>query len=128
MTTEVIKVPPRANPARKIRIVFPRWDGPTEGAFKVALRDKAKAHRLYHTPVDASGVAGRSSTGVPIPVNTLGRWIWGVPGYAGNAVFMGFEDPPAVYLPADAPEEAVRLLEALGGVVAGVKGVEGMGL
>jgi len=78
---------------------------------KIAIREKAKRLPEYHLPVDIGNVTGRSDTGVPIPINTLGRWIFGVPGYAGNAIFEGgIDDKIVVWLPEEAPEEAIELI------------------
>lgn len=124
-TNRTIVLPARASSPRQGRFVplSPEWrawlrrhveHGGSPGDLKVAMREAAKRHPLYHLPVEVRPpVEGRTDRGIPIPVNTLGRWLWGVPGYAGNAVFDGFADPPGVWLPAEAPEEADRLLSAI---------------
>jgi len=93
-------------------------------SFKVFLRNELKKVSEYHTPVelDNSNVAGRTEDGVPIPINTLGRWLFGVPGYAGNAVFDGFKDVLEVIVNVgggvsdDVVELIDRLFLAVGGV------------
>lgn len=82
--------------------------------FKVLVREAAKRHPLYHTPVQLDPqVAGRSDQGEEIPVNTLGRWLFGVPGYQGNARFVGWDEVPHVELPEDCPVHVVALLQGL---------------
>jgi len=78
---------------------------------KLWLRARAKRLPLYYLHVRVEPeVTGRTDTGVPIPVNTLGRWLWGVPGYMGNAVFCGWEGEYGVWLPREAPQEAETLI------------------
>jgi hypothetical protein len=93
-------------------------------SFKLYLRNELKKIPEYRIPVelDNSNVTGRTDDGVPIPVNTLGRWLFGVPGYAGNAVFDGFGDVPRVVVnispttSTEVVELIDRLLSAAGGV------------
>jgi hypothetical protein len=92
-------------------------------SFKVFLRNELKKVAEYHIPVelDDPAVTGRTEDGVPIPINTLGRWLFGVPGYAGNAVFDGFKDVPEVVVNvgvgiSDVVELIDRLFLAVGGV------------
>jgi hypothetical protein len=94
-------------------------------SFKIFLRNELKKVSEYHTPVelDNPGVAGRTEDGVPIPINTLGRWLFGVPSYAGNAVFDGFKDVPEVVVNVGGgvSDEVVELLDKLFSVVGGVR-------
>jgi len=110
-----LTLPARASPARGGRFIpLPGWRGVNPSDFKAALRERAKRHPLYRLPVQVRPpVEGRTELGVPIPIDTLGRWLWGVPGYAGNAVFDAFSDPPGVWLPEEAPPEADRLIREL---------------
>ena len=90
-------------------------------SFKVFLRNELKKVSEYHTHVelDNPNVAGRTETGVPIPINTLGRWLFGVPGYAGNATFDGFRSEVVVNangISDDVVELIDRLFFAVGGV------------
>jgi len=88
----VLKVPVRGLPGMRIVYEFPGLEGKVEGAgFKLYLRDVLKRVPEYHTVVELDvNVVGRSDEGIPIPVNTLGRWVFGVPGYAGNARFTAY--------------------------------------
>jgi hypothetical protein len=94
-------------------------------SFKVFLRNELKKVSEYHTHVelDNPNIAGRTETGVPIPINTLGRWLFGVPGYAGNAVFDGFSSPlqVVVNINATTPQEVVELIDRLFSAAGGVR-------
>ena len=85
-----------------------------ELSFKITLRERAKRNPLYRLRIETKPkVEGRTDTGIPIPIDTLGKWLWGTPGYAGNAIFDAFQDPPGVWLPSEAPKEAEELLKAI---------------
>jgi len=108
------------------RLVYEFPGGRVRGAsFKVFLRNELKKVSEYHTPVelDNPNVAGRTEDGIPIPVNTLGRWLFGVPGYAGNAVFDGFKDVPEVVVNVGGgvSDEVVELIDRLFLAVGGVR-------
>jgi hypothetical protein len=94
-------------------------------SFKIFLRNELKKVSEYHTPVelDNPNVAGRTEDGIPIPVNTLGRWMFGVSGYAGNAVFDGFKDVPEVVVNVGGgvSDEVVELIDRLFLAVGGVR-------
>jgi hypothetical protein len=86
---EALKLPARGLPTKRVIYVFPDLKGEVEGgSFKLYLRDVLKKVPTYHIPVEVD-VYGRTADGVPIKINTLGRWLFGVPGYAGNARFLG---------------------------------------
>jgi hypothetical protein len=109
----MITLPARPSAARLGRFIplDERWR--LRGWLKIALRERAKGLPLYHQPIALEPpVTGRTDTGVPVPVDTLGRWLWGVPGYQGVAVFDGFADPPGVWLPLEAPPEAEELIRS----------------
>ena len=117
-------LPARASPPRTGRFVaMPQFAeavarlveaGYSEGNFKVLVRCVAKKHPNYYLPVSlVPPVQGRDDAGRPVPVDILGRWLFGVPGYAGNAVFDGHSDPPGVWLPEEAPPEADEMFRSL---------------
>jgi len=80
----------------------PCFDFPVENkwgySMKVVLRSVAKKLPEYHTPVEPVR-HGRSDSGEEIPVNTLGRWAFGVPGYQGHCIFDGFCKHIKIYYP-----------------------------
>jgi len=92
---------------------------------KVFLREKLKGVPEYHTPIelDNPAIAGRTDTVVPIPINTLGKWLFGVPGYAGNAVFDGFSDPPKVVvnIHSEVQPEVIEVIDQLFSAAGGVR-------
>ncbi|MDT8899612.1 hypothetical protein QYE77_15205 (plasmid) [Thermanaerothrix sp. 4228-RoL] len=100
-------LPARSSPPRLGTFIFIG-----SGINKWTARELARSHPLYHLPITLHPpVTGRDDHGNPVPVNTLGRWLFGVPGYAGNAVF----ENDGVCLPPEAPEEAHQLFRELGG-------------
>jgi len=92
--------------------------------FKLFLRNELKRTPMYYTPIELDKpVAGRTDEGIPIPINTLGRWLFGVPGYAGNAAFDGFSVPPKVVvnIGADTPDDTIRVIDELLLIAGGVR-------
>ena len=119
---DVIVLPARAFTLRPFRLELPQFaavlgafeaEGYSRANFKVLVRDAAKRAAWYHLPIVlVPDVQGRSDAGEEIAVNTLGRWLFGVPGYQGNARFIGWPDVPYVELPEGCPEEIISgLLE-----------------
>ena len=119
-----IVLPARASPPRAGRFVpLPQFSsvvarlveaGYSEGNFKLIVREVARKHPYYHLKVSlVPPVQGRDDAGRPVPVDTLGRWLFGVPGYAGNAIFDGHSNPPGVWLPQEAPPEADEMFRSL---------------
>ena len=107
------------------RLVYEFNVGSKGSSFKIFLRNALKKIPEYHTPIelDNPGVAGRTEDGVPIPINTLGRWLFGVSGYAGNAVFDGFSDPPKVVVNvhSEVQPEVIELIDKLLSAAGGVR-------
>jgi hypothetical protein len=81
---------------------------------KLAIREAAKQHPLYHMPIKTGSniieLKGMTDSGEEIPVNTLGRWIFGVPGYMGHCIFAGGERIITIYIPENSPKEVKELL------------------
>jgi hypothetical protein len=90
----VLRVPARGLPFKKVVYEFSDLKGKVEGGgFKLYLRDVLKGVPEYHRKIKLDvAVEGKSDEGIPISVNTLGRWLFGVPGYAGNARFIALPD------------------------------------
>jgi len=108
------------------RLIYEFRDVVAKGAsFKIFLRNELKKIPEYHAPVvlDNPGVAGRTEAGIPIPVNTLGRWLFGVSGYAGNAIFDGFATPPRVVVNvhSEVQPEVIELIDKLLSAAGGVR-------
>jgi len=118
----MIVLPARAFTLRPFRLELPQFsaalgalqaEGYSRANFKVLVRDAAKRAAWYHLPIVlVPDAQGRSDAGEEIKVNTLGRWLFGVPGYQGNARFIGWPDVPYVELPEGCPDEVINgLLE-----------------
>jgi hypothetical protein len=88
----MLKVPARGLLSKKVVYEFPDLKGKVEGGgFKLYLRDMLKRVPEYHMRIELDFyVEGKTEDGVPISINTLGRWIFGVPGYTGNARFIAY--------------------------------------
>ncbi len=79
-------------------------------SLKLAIREAAKHTPEYFFPIDFP-FSGKSESGEEIPVNTLGRWVFGVPGFAGHLVFEGgTEDKIVIHYPEGTPEEAKTMI------------------
>jgi hypothetical protein len=118
-----LRVPVRGLPSVKVVYEFPDLRGKVEGGeFKLYLRNVLKKTPEYHVPIEMDlSIEGRSDKGVPIPINTLGRWIFGVPGYAGNARFIvvSGQVPRVEVWCGGCDEEVVEMLDRLFGRVGG---------
>jgi len=83
-------------------------------SLKVAIRQVAKKLPEYHLPIQNSYLPMTVETqeGKKIEVNTLGKWAFGVPGYAGHLMFEGFNPKEIViYYPEGSPKELLEMLE-----------------
>jgi hypothetical protein len=120
---KVLRVPIRGLPSQVVVYEFPSLKGKVEGgSFKLYLRDQLKRVPEYHRIVELDfKVEGRSSDGVPIPVSTVGRWLFGVPGYAGNARFVAMPGrvPYVEVWCGGCDEEVVKVLDRLFAYVGG---------
>lgn len=89
-------------------------------SLKIAIRDEAKRLPLYWWPIRISPlVTGESDDGDIIPINNLGRWVFGVPGYRGHITVEGFSNNIAFRCP-NVPE-AVQLLTGAVEALCGAK-------
>lgn len=50
---------------------------------EVLIKEKARKLSFYNQPIQCDAV-GKDELGRAIAVNTVGRWLFGVPGYLGN--------------------------------------------
>lgn len=88
---------------------------PMGGSAKIYLRDVAKERvpELYHLPIE-TGICGQTDSGKEIPINTVGRWLFGTPGYMGHVRVDGWEGNLAkVELPKDSPSVVHGLVNRL---------------
>ncbi len=86
-------------------------------SLKFAIRHYAKKLPEYHLPIQLIGYENepltvKSDNGGKITINTLGKWLFGTPGYKGHIIVESFEkDKIVVKYPAQAPEVVRTLLE-----------------
>jgi len=100
-------------------LVVIRLPRPMGGNAKVFLRDAARSRlgHMYHHPIE-TGISGRSDTGQEIPINSVGKWLFGTPGYMGHVRVINWEGLDAkVEFPKDSPRIVHELLTALKRVV-----------
>jgi len=100
-------------------VVVIRLPEPMGGSAKLYLRAVAKDRLadLYHQPIEI-GISGRTDTGREIPINSVGRWLFGTPGYMGHIRVSNWEDrDAAVEFPRDSPRDVHNLVAELKKVV-----------
>ena len=84
------------------------------GSAKMFVRDVAKNHvkALYFAKIQCD-IQGKSNTGKAIPINTVGKWLFGMPGYMGHVRVSNWDGRDAkVEFPQASPPEVIQLLEA----------------
>lgn len=66
-------------------IVAIRLPEPMGGSARLFLREVSKKQlsSIYHFPIE-TGICGRTDSGKEIPINSVGRWLFGTPGYMGH--------------------------------------------
>ncbi len=70
--------------------------------FKLKLRDVAKKSPIYFQKIFCP-ICGRDDNGKEIPIDTVGKWLFGVPGYMGHIrafdghIEIPVESPALVY-------------------------------
>lgn len=105
-----IPLPARGNIINSIVLKFNKKNI-YEYNLKYVIRNIAKRFPEYFAPIEIEPlVYGMTDSGEKIEINTLGRWIFGVPGFAGNVVFEGGEELITFRLPKESPEIAINLL------------------
>ncbi|MFC1617666.1 hypothetical protein ACFL2B_00120 [Patescibacteria group bacterium] len=65
---------------------------------KVLIQERARKLPLYNEKIKCDA-KGQSKEGEKIAVNTVGRWLFGVPGYEGHIRVAGVEDKVLLYYP-----------------------------
>jgi hypothetical protein len=87
---------------------------------KNAIHNEAKKLEAYHKKIEWSAV-GYDDDGNPIPIDSVGKWIFGVKGYAGHVIFdyQGhdicpgvFKDKVRISLPLETPGIVTEILIA----------------
>lgn len=107
---KTLKLPPRGGlPRLGIKIEIP-YKNKYGISLKQILRNAAKAFPEYFCPVDC-GVEVNTENGEKIKIDTLGKWIFGTPGYKGNILVDSFAENITVYLPKETPDVGVSLIK-----------------
>jgi len=79
---------------------------------KVFVQEKARALPLYDQPVKCDA-SGQSKDGKEIAVDTVGRWLFGVPGYEGHIRIVPDNDKVSLYYPKESPKVVHELVSSL---------------
>jgi hypothetical protein len=98
------------NPAlnKSVEIDTGRQLGVTAGVW---LQEKARQTEEYNQPIDNWQI-GKDKEGNEIQINTLGRWLFGVPGYDGHIRISTDGTIIAVHYPSE-PSGAEKLFNRL---------------
>lgn len=106
-----IRFPVRLHGYDRVEIIrLSRNMGPSA---KVWLREIAKELPEYHQPIECA-IAGRTDTGQSIPINNVGRWLFGVPGYMGHIRVSNWDGLEArVEWPSQSPHVVHELIARL---------------
>lgn len=78
---------------------------------KIFMRNVAKNQfaSLYHQKIQ-TGICGRSDDGKDIPINSIGRWLFGVPGYMGHVRVSNWQGTVCIV---DYPKDSHELVHGL---------------
>ena len=106
----MIKVPTRADVSRASPAVKSSKNNKHGMGLKQALREKSKTLPEYGIQVDNGGIDGKDDQYQPIPIDNLGKWLFGVPGYKGHLMVDVADDEIKVHISEEAPDEAFTLI------------------
>ncbi len=78
---------------------------------KMKIRTKAKKMPLYTIPIEVEPlVFGKNDAGEKIPISTIGRWLFGVPGYKGHIVVIPTEEEVEIRLALPENEDVRKII------------------
>ena len=90
---------------------FRQPEPPLDDRAKMLLRNKAKKLAPYSKAVLLEpDVCGRRDDGTPVPVTTLGQWLFGVPGFRGHITVVAKKDVMEVNLALPEDEEVRQIV------------------
>jgi hypothetical protein len=108
-----ILLPSRSsNPAfgKLVEIPIPNPHG---SGVKQYIKAMVKEHPLFNCPITIEPpINGWTNKGEPIPINTLGLWVFGTTGYDGNVRFLPDEGRIRIQVPLESPDEVEVLLRS----------------
>lgn len=79
---------------------------------EVLIKEKARKLNLYNQPIQCDAV-GKDELGRSIAVNSVGRWLFGVPGYKGNIRIVPEGENVVLHYPKESPSLVQDLLSNL---------------
>jgi hypothetical protein len=79
---------------------------------EVFIKEKARTLPLYDQPVKCNA-HGESKDGKKIAVDTVGRWLFGVPGYEGHIRVVPALGKVSLYYPKESPKVVHELVSSL---------------
>ena len=79
---------------------------------KVYVQERARALSLYDEPIKCEA-KGESNDGKKIAVDTVGRWLFGVPGYGGHIRIVPTDNKVSLYYPKESPKVVHELISSL---------------
>lgn len=79
---------------------------------KVFIHEKARSLPLYNEPIK-SDAEGQSKEGEAIAVDTVGRWLFGVPGYDGHIRIVPAGEQVSLYYPKESPKVVHELVSSI---------------
>lgn len=85
---------------------------PLGATVEVYVHEIARKLPAYNQPVECEAV-GIDSDENKIQVDTLGRWLFGVPGYQGHLRIVAGEEIITIYYPSDSPKIVEEFLRNL---------------
>lgn len=93
------------------------------GSAKIFLRDVAKnqVRALYFKKISCD-ITGKTNSGDAISIDTVGKWLFGAPGYMGHIRVSNWEGRDCkVEFPQNAPAEVKDLIDAVKAEVESIK-------
>jgi len=81
-------------------------------AAPILVKEAARKLSAYDTPIESVEM-GEDSEGNKIQINSVGRWLFGVPGYNGHVRVVAENANVFLYYPSAAPQEVHDLIIAV---------------
>jgi hypothetical protein len=79
---------------------------------KVFINEAIRELPLYDQSIECDA-EGQDKEGKKIAINTVGRWLFGVPGYEGHIRVVPANDKVVLYYPKESPEVVHKLIASL---------------
>lgn len=109
---KVVSFPNRLSVSRNSENVTVSLDKHYGGQAKNVIRDAAKKCQQYFVGVEIS-VSG-TADGKKIPIDNVGKWLFGTPGYKGHIIVENWNGSTCnIFYPKDAPTEVSALINAV---------------